>query len=199
MCTCIYMNSYVGVFVNVYMHVCMIVYAHNHSHEYTHPFKNTHIHRNKHTDTHPFSRTDNHLITWYRVAKTHKMAYLCRSFSAKEPLISGSFEERDLQLERHPMGLGHPVRLLDRSNGRVECKHVCVNTQQPTQTYPKTSPFCRTAYVYICIHLYKYIYIYTFVYLYIYIHIYAYIRIHRSTFIYTWYVYLTYWIHVYIL
>jgi len=45
----------------------------------------------------------------YRVAKTHRMPYLHRSFSAKEPyLISDSFTERDLQLKAS-MGLRHPV------------------------------------------------------------------------------------------
>jgi len=34
----------------------------------------------------------------YRVAKTHRMLHLHRSFSAKSSLISGSFAQRDLQL-----------------------------------------------------------------------------------------------------
>ena len=34
-----------------------------------------------------------------RVAKTHRMPYVHRSFSAKEPIISGSLAKNDLQLK----------------------------------------------------------------------------------------------------
>jgi len=40
-------------------------------------------------------------FSWYRVAKTHRIPYLYRSFSAKKkksPIFSGSFVENDLQL-----------------------------------------------------------------------------------------------------
>jgi len=33
------------------------------------------------------------------MAKMHMMPYLCRSFSQKSPINSGSFAERDLQLK----------------------------------------------------------------------------------------------------
>jgi len=39
------------------------------------------------------------LDTPYRVAKTHRMPYLCMSFPQKNHMISGSFAERGLQLK----------------------------------------------------------------------------------------------------
>jgi hypothetical protein len=35
----------------------------------------------------------------YRMAKMHRIPYLYRSFSAKEPIVSGFFAERDLKLK----------------------------------------------------------------------------------------------------
>ena len=48
-------------------------------------------------------------VYWYRVAKTHKVPYLCRSFSAKDPLILGLFRGIWPTKMRHIMGLRHPV------------------------------------------------------------------------------------------
>jgi len=50
------------------------------------------------------AHTRNHLwipsLSYYRVAKTHRMSHLDRSFSAKEPyIISGSCAKHDLQLK----------------------------------------------------------------------------------------------------
>jgi len=45
----------------------------------------------------------------YRVAKTHRMPYLYRSFSAKEPPIIGLFCGKWPVKIRHPVGLRHPV------------------------------------------------------------------------------------------
>jgi len=45
-----------------------------------------------------------------RVAKIHSMPYLCRSFSAKQPLIVGLFCGKRPTKIRHAMGLCHPVR-----------------------------------------------------------------------------------------
>ena len=42
----------------------------------------------------------------YRVAKTHRMPYLYRSFSAKSPIICGSFAENDLQLQGRKASYG---------------------------------------------------------------------------------------------
>ena len=45
----------------------------------------------------------------YRVAKTHRMPYLYRSFSTKEPPIIGLFCGKWPAKIRHPIGLRHPV------------------------------------------------------------------------------------------
>jgi len=50
----------------------------------------------------------------YRVAKTHRIPYLYRSFSAKSPIFSGSFWKMICNLG-DPKSLRHPV-------GGVSCK-----------------------------------------------------------------------------
>jgi len=48
---------------------------------------------------------------WYRVAQSHRMPYLDRYFSAKEPYNWWLFFKMTCNL-RHPMGLRHPVNML---------------------------------------------------------------------------------------
>jgi len=50
----------------------------------------------------------------YRVAKTHKMPYLYRSFSAKEPYNFGLFLRKMSYNLRHSVGLRHPVSCLNK-------------------------------------------------------------------------------------
>jgi len=80
----------------------------------------------------------------YRVAKTHRMPYLYRSFAAKEP-YNALLRKMTCNL-RHPIGLGHPV-VIERMNSIMYV-------------------FNETSYIqyihiqqYICIRVYMYTYI----------------------------------------
>ena len=66
---------------NIYIHIYIHLYIHMYIYIYTHTFKHTLVHTQrcrKHTGT-------------YRMAKIHRMPYLCKSFSAKEPCDQGLF------------------------------------------------------------------------------------------------------------
>jgi len=56
-------------------------------------------------------------VQWYRVAKTHRIPYLHRSFSAKEPLIVGLFCGKWRMKIRHPMALRHHVSCVRGDTG----------------------------------------------------------------------------------
>jgi len=60
----------------------------------------------------------------YRVAKTHRMPYLYRPFSAKEPMISGPFAKNDLQLKA---SYGSSLPCTDWSPAAAECHLVTVS------------------------------------------------------------------------
>jgi len=71
-------------------------------------------------------------VKWpYRVAKTHRMPYLYRSFLQKSPIFSGSFAEIHLQLKAS-YGSSPPCTTAPTSSGCrtsvcvCACMHVCV-------------------------------------------------------------------------
>ena len=56
----------------------------------------------------------------YRVAKMQRIPYFYRSSSAKEPLISGSCAERDLQLKAANMNLRYHVFLRPAASSAIQ-------------------------------------------------------------------------------
>jgi len=71
-------------------------YAHIHTHTHTYTYIHIHVHTHAYTYMHIHIHTARwfhtcithfHYTHWYRVAKTHRIPYLYRSFSAKEPYI----------------------------------------------------------------------------------------------------------------
>jgi len=70
--------------IHIYIHTC----------KHTHIcISNTHAHEKLTTMAHSLH------VEFYRLAKTHRMPYLYRSFPQKNPIIRGSFAKNDLQLK----------------------------------------------------------------------------------------------------
>jgi len=114
-------------------------------------------------------------IYLYKVAKTHRMPYLDRLFSAKKPCNWWLFCRKLTCNLGHPMGLRHPVY-------KFRYEYMCLYL-----TYSECSTvFTTLMYVYVYIHIHMYlcwphlcicicirIYLYILAYIYIYMHIYT--------------------------
>jgi len=108
-------NSYMWLTDMCHMSVWLVTACHTERQE---------LHWNAHTRMHTRDMTVTNSYMWltdtclepmtcqcmsYRVAKTHRMPYLYRSFSAKEPYSQCLFCGKMTCNLRHPMGLCHPV------------------------------------------------------------------------------------------
>jgi len=117
----IYIHVHIYIYIHMYMytHTCLCVYTFTYTwiylhiiHPYSHFLKSTHTKISLESSgcrtrpletsgyrprlTHCGANPNRHLVRsrWYRVAKTHRMPYVCRSFSAKVPYNQWLFCEK---------------------------------------------------------------------------------------------------------
>jgi len=96
-----------------YLCVCICVCVSAHTYPYIHTIKNTHKTPRTHSSTHDHTCAYKfeHILCILQGGKDPQDALSCRSFFAKEPLITGLFCGKRPVKIRHAMGLHHPVLL----------------------------------------------------------------------------------------